>query len=645
MINDILIDYLSSIVCSLFYVVFISVLGIFATRFLNKDYISSNVSGLLAIFTGLLLSISLYALIATKGNSIFFLPLLILLYFLISRSRLENFNLPKLKSVLAPTAIFSMFFIILSLIQLFRLDFFNSTFVRLGKMDYGYYSDMAEYISISGIEHPSSWYTLFRDEYVNYSLTPLPYHYFELYIHAIFLQFCPLKGILVFNFITIPFISSLAFIGFYTIARCVDITQPKYISILLSALFVFYVGMIPFKYGGWMDSVFLYPRTISFILPFQLFTALMISKRQQDAIVFLSFIPLFHILTAPTIFTVVGLYVLYLMLYKKSYLEGVESAIIVFVSAIGILLFYFHINKGSEDVLGGGLVFFSEIKEIFYYFTRRYLFRVILYFFPFTLAILIFRKKILQVLSEHNLHTYVFFISFLILFSMILSSSIDHMEAYSFSNVIITSSISVTLFVLLIAILNKNKSVLGKIWISILLFSSVYYCGISLIYNKWNNRNFGKSFDLEYLTKLKPIILSIQNPIGGQILNEEYFISSPWGNNHHISRNTSYTDFYKEGMIQISLSTPEELSKIPFPEIHGSISLSPFFRYVQSQKLKNEFNSMEQSQIAFIKKYNIEYVIVQEGGKISNLLESKIARKIEDENSKQIFLLIDKSKI
>ena len=84
-------------------------------------------------------------------------------------------------------------------------------------------------------------------------------------------------------------------------------------------------------------------------------------------------------------------------------------------------------------------------------------------------------------------------------------------------------------------------------------------------------------------------------------------------------------------MTLVSLSTPSDLDEINFKDIHEIVAFAPFYRFVQSQKNKDEFISHSQSQIDFIKRYNLDYLIVEPGGiiteKINQLIDTVFTDK------------------
>ena len=57
---------------------------------------------------------------------------------------------------------------------------------------------------------------------------------------------------------------------------------------------------------------------------------------------------------------------------------------------------------------------------------------------------------------------------------------------------------------------------------------------------------------------------------------------------------------------------------------------STFYNYVESQKLRNNFTSINQSQVEFIDDNNIEYGIIAKDSQVSDLIKSKIINMHKD---------------
>jgi len=68
---------------------------------------------------------------------------------------------------------------------------------------------------------------------------------------------------------------------------------------------------------------------------------------------------------------------------------------------------------------------------------------------------------------------------------------------------------------------------------------------------------------------------------------------------------------------------------------------TPFWEYVARQKQKNTYKSLENSQIEFIEKMKIKYLICTKNVQLSSLIKSKIRKEIVDQNTGERFYLLN----
>jgi len=70
------------------------------------------------------------------------------------------------------------------------------------------------------------------------------------------------------------------------------------------------------------------------------------------------------------------------------------------------------------------------------------------------------------------------------------------------------------------------------------------------------------------------------------------------------------------------------------------LSLGIFYQFVQQQKKENQFLSVEQSQIDFINKYKISYIIASPEAEVPGLLQEKVKREITDSETGDRFIIL-----
>ncbi|MBK8703105.1 MAG: hypothetical protein IPN33_05475 [Saprospiraceae bacterium] len=67
------------------------------------------------------------------------------------------------------------------------------------------------------------------------------------------------------------------------------------------------------------------------------------------------------------------------------------------------------------------------------------------------------------------------------------------------------------------------------------------------------------------------------------------------------------------GLWANDLAVPEDLDQLPFPERKTAIANSPFYRFLDKQKKSGEYSDYAAAQLAFVDRYGVDYVLVENG--------------------------------
>ena len=244
------------------------------TSKLNHSIVRNNIE----LIFGSIILFSVFAIFKTSGKTVLSLALIILIsqYFFF-KIRPKFSNLTFNKSDIINLASISIIFFLLFALQLFKYDYFNEKVTHFGYCDYSSYSDLAERMLLNGNETYLDWHSAFNKYNFSYEKLPLPYHFYELWIDSFLLSISNTKGIYVFLYLLIPFLGTLVFTSLFALSSIFfnKISKKKWILLFLTAfLFVFFIGKIPFKSGGFWSYTLSHPRLFSFYIIFPLFIIL-----------------------------------------------------------------------------------------------------------------------------------------------------------------------------------------------------------------------------------------------------------------------------------------------------------------------------------------------------------------------------------
>jgi hypothetical protein len=73
----------------------------------------------------------------------------------------------------------------------------------------------------------------------------------------------------------------------------------------------------------------------------------------------------------------------------------------------------------------------------------------------------------------------------------------------------------------------------------------------------------------------------------------------------------------------------------------SSLVNTPFWKYVEEQKLNGKFESIEKSQLQFIEEFKINYLICTKDVALSDLLKQKIKKVITDNKTGERFCFLN----
>ncbi len=602
----------------------------------------------LYLATGLIISVFIFSIVVTSGKTINTIGLLIIfLYIFWKRGVFFSINISKIShKEIQFILLLSAFAFFIMLIQFYRTDFLNAEKIRLGWIDYKFYSDIAYYLIKGFPESTTNWTTYFNSTLIETSNKPSPYHYFEIWVHSLILLLSKSKGVIVFIFFTIPLICALVFGSFLgLISVFIKKKLPFVLTIIFAIAATFFITALPFKTGGLYDNPFFYPRVLMFYISLISFIILLKNGFKEAAILLLILLPIYNILYAPTVLTSVFLLSLLYYFQDKDLSSFKFGTSLSIISAVLIILFYmfFFKTKASSSLVSESMQF-ATLNTFIYSFFRLYIFR--LWFFALPLTIFIIANyltnnpmgNLVSVIKNKT----IFIIASLFLLAILFLSIITHLERGTIGSIVLNPLFSILSIIAIIKCyenIHQIKYALTGVLLIVQFSYSIIYT-ISLLPS--NLTYSGEYYSRDFIIKSRGLILQIDNKIGGQIQNIQLHKENVFFNSPHMPRHASFFDCTRNGFVQTSLSTPVDLDSVRYKEIHGYVANAPFYKFIQSLKHNGLFKSIEESQIDFIKKYKIEYLIIEPGAEITLALDKLILERIVDNESGHTFALINK---
>lgn len=594
----------------------------FFTKIAQKDDLPYHVI-FSHLLSGLVFSISITACMFTNfiTTSILFLVLFLYVSFL-NRKKTANtcFYVSKLYALL--------FFIVIGyLLSVFKGYDLENSYTHHVFVDYVYYKQVIINL-MHGQENVSEWANILDKEYNGI----IPYHYFELWLTVLVSQINTLPSMVSFLvYVPTIFITTILF-GIMSILESNKKNTIKYIVIAVALLFVGQVYLPFYEYFFWSgyQHVFTsvgYVPISEKLFPFALFGIASFSafsqKKYSLFLFYLLFLSIASFTATPAVFG--GFY---LLLLSNLYFKFITDKRIYFLAFFPILYALFLVVfkqsfdgyiENSSQIESITLLQRFSIKNIIVYFILRpsyFLLPVVL-----LSTLLLLRKKI--VIDKSIIFIFIFIIglvgagSLITIFYSFDANSIQiiNLPLYAFS------------FALLIWLISQLDR---KMYISLLLVGGMisinFYYNYTFFYQKLS---YNQPYSDNYLSAItKKIDTKIPTPIAAFYNFDVAFNFVMFDG---LGRETIYLD--NVGLIRMINAKLKEEENLK------NFAVNIFYKFIKENNYPLE-NDMTEAQIAFFKKYNIKYLLIQKGQKISPKLESFVIESYTDSVSGNRFCVI-----
>lgn len=434
-----------------------------------------------SLLIGLILFVTLYAIIKSNGNTVFIFNVLIFAYIYAGRSSENNpidkrkVSLAYLKQELIQLTVY--YFTSALIVFFFLKNYFLSNWTADPHEDVTYYSNITSALKERGAENTQGLINILENTWN----TRQPYHYFEMWFSA---GYSDLFGFSEFlSFLVIPNLF------FYTIILSILNSLSIYFGVnkhlsWVSPLLIFIHPFINWSFVSgariYTTPIMLYPKS-AIILMFILWSASLFVTQSKDKFKVLLFLPIASFIAFPGIIGGICLFGLIHYFRKKNIRSALKIALPFLILSILILSFY-YLNGAVHPGKLNGYSFFDLINGYFGYRKSTVLASVILFLLSIALPLgvicilffgIIGKKKPSQ--GEKNTFISFFIFSFAIWLSSLIAWAIafklyDSLQFFFF--VIIPSFTIISALLILYTLggpLVSSKKKLFASWLIILL--------------------------------------------------------------------------------------------------------------------------------------------------------------------------------
>lgn len=655
--------YLISFLSLIFTLVIFHMIGRLSLQIIKADQTNKYLNEFLSTLFGVIICVSINAILKTSGNTIFvliissFTLLLILLknksqvIFEISFQKLINVSFIK------RIVIFSIIVFVFQLIS--HINFSDGNLII--PLDVNFYANISYYLQY-GFENVFIGLNELLDDNL---LKAVPYHFVDSWLNNLINNIFTIGHTKSFILITYPLLIVLFLLGISSITSKFFKSEKTIILLSLTAIIfspaVFNLtktifaelvysenGPLNFNVTSLENTGFFYntnifsyygqKHLINYILIILVFNLSLFFRNKKASILSFSILPLIHIGFFPSVFGGLGLYSIIYLTKTKSLKKLFKNFTPALLVASLIIVFYFIINKkpitndfsNSLIYLGDeNLNFKGEIIRGFIKIIYPLLFSLIIYL-PL-IILMLFKRIRIKLNEEINILTAFHSI---ILTAFILTIFFQGFDSVQFLTTILPLVNILFFITTIIAIKHLVKC---KLFVLVFTFSclasSFIFFTIQTRIN-WNisdGENYeqnleNKSYDINYQKEVfSKIGIDKETPIGF-ILDKEIFSTYKRGYWYKILPNRFLldNDFFR----YFSLTNP----KICGDSINPDLSNHQYYI--------NKYSNSNNNIINTIKNKKIRHISCSANAIISDEIQKRITYKLVDNKTGEMFLII-----
>lgn len=628
----------------LFLVAFLSfVIGIIILKATNFTGIKIYTKFFFAFLIGVLSLTILQALTSTSFNTILLsVPILLGLGYYFDKKLISSNTIAVdygCQQFRLSTKILFFVEISILIIFLYSLQFFilfkngDSFSVRLASQDLSFYARCADYIRTTGIE-------VCNNDYL-FSASSKPYHFGDLWLNSVISNVGG-NNTIISLILTFKIIYQVVF--YLGLMAVVENVKPLNYKIkLLCALAIFFTPLYFSIYENvrifsdmTIFSQTLYQAQKLFFIQALLLAAIVLNalKRKKIAVASLLCIPVLYTVTIIPVYAGFILYIIYIYTrYKKLALDEMAIA---GISSIYILLYYFIINSSGGDLNSYemNLVEMVNLEHTVNIIGGTILKHFILYF---PVIILIFLnnlsllKNTLLIVDLNPIYVFIFSMP---IFGLLLWSitSGDSNAVQLFQNIAMPILYTGAILIILASFITLLPQYRLLIF-TLLVLNAVFQIKSLMELPPSHNSKFLKKVMLEdlmanniYVTYKTPTWYSSIFSFGDKGINLGNYLAYSMNKTQPVSLD----------IVDIPIVGDRNYVKMA----RKSVSVSTFYRYIESRKKIGIYRTNIEYQLDFIKEHKIRMLITLKSVKLPDHLNDLVVNRFDDDVSDEVVCIL-----
>ena len=651
---------------SLIYVIGHFILSFFYTESNEKYHVS-----FFKLFIGLVASITIYSIFKTGGKTINTGFILIgVLFYLVSKQKIdllkfkERFRIKKEEIVpLLTILLFSSTIFIWKYYCLFNN---GQDYPIVINADSIFHTNIAAYLNSTGLESLNT----------NYYYPPNgtnPYHYFESWSIAFFAFLFQLNYWITEELIVYPVYALVIISGIWALIE--KFTPLTTINKLFSMSVLFFSG---FYFEGLTDvsRVFNLKETYTYnfnaldecwnlkLSVAYIFSIagllLLVDRKNIMAIILLLGLPLVAISVAPGVLGATSLFILgiFILNRKTEYKISFINVFIPFLIFSYIIFFYAITGATTEyistptkaEFINEFNSFLAVKKKIAMYFFR--ILQIIIFYSPVWIIVLLSIISSKEKWKNHvkKIQYPLLFTVLIILFSLLIwlllyfgcgSKAYFFYASLPFLNIL-------SVLLLIVSLDNAQSTILKWIIRIFILFSILLFSFRTYDSYQENKQRHWNKYSLKYINDVYLLTKQLKNNIGGRLDGKDYFDNPLFIDNvdHIGSFLSGFKKTNKEFFRVTSLSSIEaDKTQLKNTLNKNYVLKSPLYLYKKELKKQNKFISNEMTRFDFIKKHQIEFLVLNINIVLDEDIESIVKKRLVDPISGTSFILLDMHKL
>lgn len=640
------------------YLILICQIGLIAVTF---HFIGKLVLNLLSIYikehyfriylnqmVGAIIFVVANAIYYTKGKTVMIAFIIIFFFIVIEqKNRILSLNAFDIKkNLLSNKTIISNLLILLVLTVATKVYLynFNGTYTAIPNTDYGFYAKITSYLQTYRIENVSLEYI--KPERFGVQ----PYHYFELWMNLGFSNLIENSHLYNYVMVTSSYGLWVLCIGFLAIIE-IFIKEVNSTKAILAFFSTFFIGFNPsiyskFKFMEVVDVFTVNPWFYQKLFPIYWFliAALLFWNYKSKTLAFASLLclPIVFISTAPSVMAAIGLYFMYIKLFKLEKWDNYSHIIFLSSFVFIFLILFYSLGKVGDDALDiksslQNMDSSSHIRTAINVVGGTSI-QIIILLFPYILITGVNLRNLSgEINILKNLIIPVLIIGAALIFWSILNNTPNSVQVFTNISIPIINLLIFVGYIYLIYIIKMGSvKIISLFTMTFLLAHGMYQTSLRIISEQG-------IVNTAFINQLP--VYKIQNKIGVYFntTNEGLAVIVPTFHNpmlaYHLLLGLRNVDVISLSTFEIPIDSTNRYFNTNEKIAHSST----FYNYVENQKLSSKFTSINQSQVEFIEDNNIEYGIIAKNSQVSDLIKSKIINIYKDSTTGDTFVQFEKA--